>query len=216
MTVRKVITRSKKTFRVKFPSKKNKCMIHCESILERDAALYLEMSHQVKSYKAQPSVETYYDNELVARLYFPDFEAILTDDSSVHIEVKPSSKLSRPDLKGKLEAIFRRYQEQGRRFRILTEKDVRSEPLHSNLKLLAYHTREQINAQKFEALKQVLKQLTSITIAKAAAIIGEEKDVYSLIASGYLATNLNQPINQSSLIWIRNHLQGDENDSIRL
>lgn len=119
-------------------------------------------------------------------------------------------------MKRKLEAIFRRYQEQGRRFRILTEKDLRSEPLHSNLKLLAYHAREPINIQKIEALKQLYKHLKATTIAKAAATLGKESDVYSLIASGFLAINLNQQINPSSLIWIRNHFEGDENDSFRL
>ena len=216
MTARKVITRSKKTFRAKFPSRKNNCMIHCESILEADTARLLEISYFVKNFRAQPSEEIYYDNEGNPRTYYPDFEAILMDDTVLHIEVKPSSKLCRPDIKGKLEAIARRYEEQGRRFRVITEKSVQSEPLLSNLKLILYHLRAPITGKNLNRLMGSLARHRFSTVAQAAAILGKESLVYALIGAGHLAADFNQELNMTSSIWIRNSTNGGENDPLRI
>jgi TnsA endonuclease N terminal len=149
-------------------------MIHCESILEADAARLFEISYFVKSYRSQPSQETYYDNEGNPRTYYPDFEVTLWDDSLLDVEVKPASKLYKPEIKGKFEAIVRRYQEQSRRFRILTEDNVRSEPLGSNLKLLAYCLHVPVHIEKLKALKQRLAESKAITLAQATEILGQE------------------------------------------
>lgn len=216
MAIRKVITRSKKTFRVKFPSLKNNCMIYCESILESNAALFLEISPYVKSYIAQPREEIYYDSNAEPRRYFPDFEATLLDDSVIDIEVKPKASLRRPDVKGKLEAIAHRYQEHGRRFRILTEDHVRYEPLHSNLRLLAYHRRAAIKSKELERFQEKLSQSKFSTVADATAILKYKKHVFDLIALGFLGADLNRVLGPKSLIWIRDNSKGGENDPLRI
>lgn len=51
---RKVVTRSKMTHRYLVISPKNKRTVECESGLERDFALLLEYSRNVRSYYEQP------------------------------------------------------------------------------------------------------------------------------------------------------------------
>lgn len=217
MTVRRVITRSKKTFRVKFPSKKNKCMVQCESILESKTALLLEISPHVKKYVAQPSVEIYYDEKAQPRKYIPDFRATLLDDSTIDIEVKPKSKLYRPDIKGKYEAIARRYEEQGRRFRILTEDNVAHEPLHSNLKKLNYHRKLRMQSESCKKYMHMLATQEFCTISDAAKLLGGESHVYDMIAMGVLSVDISTPLKLTSEIRIADLTKGvDENDPFRL
>ncbi len=216
MAVRKVITRSKKTFRVKFPSRKNTCTVHCESILEGDCALFLEISPFVKSYRAQPREETYYDGEGRPRRYVPDFEVTLVDDSTVDVEVKPKKKLADSSVKDKLEAIARRYQEQGRRFRIFTEEHLQPEPLHSNLRLLAYLRRTPLKVDAVDRFGQILRTKEISTVADAAAILGGQKQALGLIAAGLLGADLNVPLGPASVIWVRNISTEGENDPLRI
>lgn len=214
MTVRKAITRSKQTFRVKFPSRKNNCMIHCESILEADTARYFEISPYVKSYEAQPALEIYYDKEGEPRRYYPDFRVVLNDDSEVDIEAKPAERLNDPIVKTKLEGVFRRYTELGRRFRIFTDQHVRSEPLYSNLQLIQRHSRTPVDHATLMSLKRLLKRATFKTIADVAAVLGGEQHVYRLIGVGHLEVDFNQPIGHGSRVWVRG--TGGENDSLRI
>lgn len=217
MTARKAITRSKKTFRKKFPSKKNQCMVHCESILESKAALYFEISPYVKSYVAQPSREIYYDKDYEPKIYFPDFNVVLFDDSELDVEVKPKSKLYRPDLKRKFEAIIHRYQEQDRRFRILTDEVLLSEPFHSNLQILRYHRRMDQKSDLFLEFAEKLSNREFSTLKDVSRIIGYEHHAYDLLAMGHLGTDFKRPLLLTNQVWLNNNqMQEDENDPFLL
>ena len=217
MSVRKVITRSKKSFRVKFPSKKNQCTVHCESILEACAALFLEIAPQVKSYVAQPSVEIFYDELSNPHRYFPDFHVVLIDDSELDIEVKPKSELCKPDIKRKLEAIAQRYYELGRHFRILTDEVLKAEPFHTNLKKLKYHRKMDQKSELFQKFEIKLTTQKFHTIADLTKILGGESYAYDLIAAGLLSIDFEVPIQLTSKVWILNNDKGgQENDPFRL
>ena len=214
MTARKAITRSKQTFRVKFPSLKNNCMIHCESILEADTARYLEISPLVERYEAQPGLEIYYDTDGKPRRYYPDFRAYLTDGLEVDIEAKPEEKLNDPVIKAKLEGVSRRYAELGRLFRIFTDRHVRCEPLYSNLQLVQRHSRTPIHHAKLKELKGQANRANFRTVVEAAAVLGGEQHVHRLISVGHLGVDFNQHISPDSLVWVRG--TGGENDSLRV
>ncbi len=216
MTVRKVITRSKKTFRVKFPSLKNNCMVYCESILESHCALLFEISPHVKTYIAQPSIENYYCELGLSHKYFPDFKVVFEDDSELDVEVKPKSKLLRLAVNKKLEAIAKRYKETGRRFRILTEEAIQPEPFHSNLKKLKYHRKLKKGSDQYKKYKYLLETKIFSTVAQAGQILGGENFVFDFIASGFLATEWNKALGSTSKVWIRSITSGDENDPFRI
>ncbi len=139
MAVRKAITRSKKTFRPKVPSSKNARMTHGESMLEGAGARFLEISPFVKSYLGQAAKEIYYDANGEPHSYFVDFRVTLTNDEYVDIEMKPHGKFRDPAIKEKYARIAARYEEMGRRFRIMTDLDVCLEPMYTTLKILNYH-----------------------------------------------------------------------------
>ena len=103
MLARKVMNRSGRNYRIFYPSKKLNRMVHCESILERDAANLFEKSNFVLLYQEQPLLISYFDGEEI-KDYFPDFLLSL-ENIHVFIEVKPSSKLAKPEIIKKFNAI---------------------------------------------------------------------------------------------------------------
>lgn len=133
MPVRKVITRSGKKFRGRFPSRKNAIMVCWESLRERDAIGLFEYSANVVSYEEQPSEETFYVGG-VPHTYYPDFRVRFSNEQVLDVEVKPSRKLRSAESKEKYGRIADMYKKSGRNFRILTERDYRAQPLHANLK----------------------------------------------------------------------------------
>ncbi|VVE63213.1 hypothetical protein PCA31118_01154 [Pandoraea captiosa] len=137
MLSRRVITRSGRHFRGRYPSRKLGRMVAFESLIERDVILLLEFSRGVQSYQEQPERIVYSDGQTM-REYYPDFEAKLASGPRVHIEVKPSAKLDSPKITKKLQQIAAHYaQHREEHFRVITELDARKEPLRSNLKTLS-------------------------------------------------------------------------------
>lgn len=214
MAVRKAITRSKKTFRPKVPSSKNSRMTHGESMLEGAGARYLEISPFVKSYFGQAAKEIYYDANGEPHPYFVDFRVTLTNDEEVDIEMKPHGKFRDPAIKEKYARIAARYEEIGRRFRVMTDLDVSSEPLFTTLKILNYHWVGKATTQQIGKHARKLTSSAFTTIGEAAEIIGSVQNVYRQIASGFLAIDFQQPLSPSSSVWIRK--EGDGNDSLRV
>lgn len=135
MLARKVVTRRGRRIRGYYPSRKLGRMVAWESLLERDALLLLEFSPGVIFYQEQPTVVTYPDGNGV-RQYFPDFELVLHDGVRVHLEVKPLSKLLRPSIAKRFDAVISRYASRGQEFRIVTEQEIRREPLMRNVRQL--------------------------------------------------------------------------------
>lgn len=137
MLSRRVITRSGRHFRGRYPSRKLGRMVAFESLIERDVILLLEFSRGVQSYQEQPERIVYSDGQAM-REYYPDFEARLASGPRVHIEVKPSAKLDSPKIAKKLQRIATHYaQHRDEHFRVITELDARKEPLYTNLKTLS-------------------------------------------------------------------------------
>lgn len=201
MRARKVITRSGRGIRGKFPSKKLKRHIHWETLLERDAALMFEMHPLIASYQEQPSEETYYDECGNVCVCYPDFLLRLIDGSKVWIEVKRKIDLSRPKIRRKLELIALRFAELGRTYRILSEEQIRREPLHSNLEELWKAT----NAARVDTgVHSVVNGLSNqqlYTTEEISVLLGDEQIVRALIAHGRLRTNLEMPLGPASKVW---------------
>ena len=139
----------------------------------------------------------YYPDGTELRKYYPDFEITTTGGISVHIEVKPSSKLLRKKYADKYRAIAAYYQFLGRHFQILTEKEIQREPLFSNLKKLNRYyrpTRElpSLQRQISTALKHGPQPLGALEMNEAA--------IWRLLALGYVRCDLAAPIKASTLI----------------
>lgn len=117
------MNRSGRNYRSYYPSSKMSRMIHCESILERDAAHMFEKSEKVFSYYEQPQVVQYAQDEVI-KTYFPDFLLIL-EQGEFLIEIKPSAKLEEPKIIKKFNAIKNHFFRNHINFLIFDENVIR-------------------------------------------------------------------------------------------
>jgi len=207
MGVRRVIAPTGRGFRGRFQSRKMGRSIEWESLLEQDAIYHFEFCTDVMSFEEQPEMIEFWV-EGKRHVYFPDFELIMRNGEIIHVEVKPKSKLKNPILQKRLQHIEEHYRRTGVRFLIFTEDQIRNKVVLDNLKQLAYHSRWQHQDQELEAAVQALSLLPALTVEGAKAVLGNERDVYRLIAAGIYACDLNQPICGSTKIWKTNGENG--------
>lgn len=192
MLARKVVTRRGRRFRGYFPSHKLSRMVAWESLLERDAIQLLEFSPGVVSYQEQPTLIHYFDGHQM-RDYYPDFELLLRGGAWVHLEVKTSSQLAKPKVASKLRAIATNYIQRKQKFRIVTEQEIRREPLLTNARTLSYLLgRSGYSLPTAAALIQILGQ-NPLPFSMAEAKLGRETTL-RLIATGALECDLTQPL----------------------
>lgn len=211
MLSRKVVTRRGRRFRGYFPSHKLGRMVAWESLLERDAILLLEFSLGVVTYQEQPTVIQYIEDEK-QRNYYPDFELVLTDGTLVHLEVKPTSELEKPAVASRFRAIAAHYFHRQQDFRIVTEENIRREPLLSNVQTLAYLAgRPAAHSLNTTIL---LREFGSSPLPFDAFTEWLGRDVVlQLISASLLTCDLNHPLDSSALLTV---VTGDEHASILL
>lgn len=209
MLARQVVTRRGRRFRGYFPSRKMGRMVAWESLLELDAILLLEISQGVVSYQEQPALIQYAQGT-EQREYYPDLEVILSDGSLLHLEVKASEKLAKPDVAEKYQAIAADYVRRGFPFRVVTELEIHREPLLSNAQLMFSLLR---HPSPIDLDTSCLKGKSfPISYESAAATLGRET-LLRLIAYGHLACDLTQPLEGGNLIDLA---KGDQDATILL
>jgi TnsA endonuclease N terminal len=213
MRVRKVITRSGKRIRAKFPSGKLNRMVHCESPLERDAVYHFEYHPEVVSYQEQPSIEFYYDEAGKQHRYYPDFQINFKDGRTLLIEVKSSRSLTKKDVREQLKGVSCRLAEQGRAFRILTEVEIRREPLFSNLKALHNANRKVTKTDAASALFERITGSVSWLLGALIVLLKGKNKVLQLIHSNHLMVNLEEALTNDTLVYASKAAGGTKNGS---
>jgi hypothetical protein len=101
------------------------------SVLELDFCFHLEYNPDVQSFSSQPINLAYCFNGRSCR-YTPDFLVTSTSKQELLVEVKHSSQISKPEFEKKRVAKA----DYGYELRLITEKQIRINPILNNLKLL--------------------------------------------------------------------------------
>lgn len=209
MLARNVVTRRGRRFRGYFPSLKLGRMVAWESLLERDAILLLEFSPGVLSYREQPEEERYSDGAAI-RSYYPDFLLELRSGSEARIEVKPAKKLDRPRVSAKLKHVASHYARQGKDFRVVTEQEIRREPLLGNLNVLQSVRRYRGADLPPKGLLQEVFSGGTLPFDDVARRIGRHQTLV-LIAQGVLGCDLERSLAESNPVFLR---EGDGDASV--
>ena len=151
----------------------------------------------------------------------PDFLVTMTDGWRHLVEIKPSSKLVRPDVQRKL-SVARRYAEaQGWTFHVITEVELRRGSLISNLRLLSRYRRL--------IAKPAVLAFVEESVTAGASTFGDtlhqsatsanKTDVRTallhLIASGRLDVDLlSEPISENSVLYSGGSISWEPFDSV--
>lgn len=198
MLSRKVVTRRGRRFRGYFPSRKMGCMVAWESLLELDAIHLLEFSRGVLSYREQPILIQYADGENI-RDYYPDFEVVLSDGVAIHLEVKTTFQLAKPEIQSKFQAIAAHYSQRQQGFKLVTEKELQREPQLSNVRTLIYLLGRAKRPLQTSKELLVLLDEEPITFEQAEKCVGRDA-VLRLLAHGLVTCDLNQQLAGKTLI----------------
>lgn len=179
-------------------------MIQFESFNEREMILRLEFSQGVHSYREQP-VRLFYSDGDRMRTYFPDFEARLTNGDVIHIEVKPVERLSSMVTTEKFSHIAEHYARyRTELYRIITDEELRVEPLSTNLKLLStIKTKPSDQRVIAPNLKQSGEKWADLAIKHGAQAL------YRHVAHGEWVCALDQPLEGDLLVFHRNGVKND-------
>jgi hypothetical protein len=144
MPVRKVSNRGGNIIG-RFPSIKMKRMIAFESSIERDYLYLLDYEQNIEWFEEQPLTIEYQHNDK-ALGYTPDFH-IIEMGRNVLVECKPHTLVDKDENQRKFHSAQTWCAGRQWRFRVVTDRDIRSGFRLENVKLLTRYARHTVSPQ---------------------------------------------------------------------
>jgi len=201
----------------KFPSAKNGVANMYESSLEKDLIYSLEFDHNVRNYEEQPVTIEYLGEEGKLRRYTPDFLVNYKNHTPLSaslkttlIEVKYRADLWKDwkSLKPKFKAAINYADQKGWRFKILTEKEIRTE-FQYNARFLVRYLRADIDPDKMNHILDLIKEFEVSTpqeLMVASSSSAKMQGYYLftiwyLVANGFICCDLTRRVHMSTDIW---------------
>jgi hypothetical protein len=134
--VRRVIVRSPVRILRELTSIKMRCKVPCESQIEYDHYVVLDVRPDVIAFHVQPEVLHYEDPDGNHRTAFPDVRVHFTSGDVEMHEIKPDKEAGLPANQLLHKAITAEYARRGTCYRVVKESEVRRQPRLDNAHLL--------------------------------------------------------------------------------
>lgn len=154
--VRKVIVRSPVRILRELASVKMRCKVPCESAIEYDHFVVLDVRQDVRAFQAQPELLHYTDSDGNCRKHFPDARVELGSGAVEFHEVKPDKEADDPAFRRLHTAIAVEYAKRGSRHLVMRESEVRRQPRLANAMLLRSVRVRQPTWRMVEQMHEVL------------------------------------------------------------
>ncbi|HIF9199657.1 TPA: TnsA endonuclease N-terminal domain-containing protein [Photobacterium damselae] len=191
----------------KFMSLKNDAVVRTLSVLEFDFCFHLEYNPDVKEYISQPYGYHYRFNGRKCR-YTPDFLVCDQKDQSSFVEVKHSSHILKSDFRARFAEKQRTaLEENGKRLILVTEKQIRINPIFNNLKLLHRYSGLHTVTEVQKSVLHFIQSKQKVQLFEVSQYLGlseHETLIHSLcwISSGRIKTDLrNNDFGLNSYVW---------------
>ena len=180
----------------KFVSAKMNTVFTVESSLEFDTCFHLEYSPAVIAFEAQPE-GFYYAFEGRDCPYTPDFRVVDQQGNASLIEVKPSDKVADPDFLQRFPIKQQKAFELSSPLKLVTERQIRIDPILGNLKLLHRYSGFQSFTPLHMQLLGLVKDLGRVSLARLSGSTGAPPEdvlatALSLIARGLIHSDLTE------------------------
>ncbi|MCC2605611.1 heteromeric transposase endonuclease subunit TnsA [Planctobacterium marinum] len=184
-----------------------------ESTLERDLLTLLEFDDSVDSFEVQPVKLEWLSADGRARSYTPDVLAFYRAQSKkpVLFEVKYRSELKEKwdTFKPKFKKAVKFSNQQGWRFKLMTEKEIRTPYLETAKFLLPFVRRGPADEQHMELLCDALRIVKRSTPEQLIAKVFQDEwnraalipTLWYLIGTRQIGIELSQKLTMSSPIW---------------
>lgn len=202
MVARRITNRGSKKVIGKFPSLKANTSICWESQLERDYIYLLEIDPDVLAYNGQPFTIAY-DTQDKRRKYTPDF-LVKRNGFKQIVEVKAANKVEnfRNTLRFRQASNF--CLTHNLELVVVTEKTIRVQPRLDNVKLLHKYARVAVPWHGYADCLDYFNSVETSTLLEAEKKLKAKGITYScllqLLWSGFLLTDMMQPITAQSLV----------------
>jgi len=190
----------------KFASAKISDAIMCESTLEFDACFHHEYNDEIESFGSQPEGFKYQFNGKILP-YTPDALILYKDGVEEYHEYKPYSKIPPPLFREKFKAKRAASLMLGRELILVTERQIRVNPILNNFKLLhRYSGVYGVN----DTQQKLLKCIQQSGIIKFNDIsnqfnlpVGEARSfLYALIHKGVVKADLDsENLSDNPMLW---------------
>ena len=218
--VRKVKANGYSTIGV-YPSVKNFQHVQYESSLEEDWIRLLEFDLQVDRYVEQPITIDYLDDTGEKRSYTPDFIVYFREDPNTGrlyhppllVEVKSRSLLKTKwkELKPKFLAAMRHCDTAGWKFKIKTEKEIKTQ-FTKNIKFLLPFMRTAPDYGQVEQIYFALEQLRDTTVRELTSFYSKDimkqaeliPPLWFLVGNQKVGCDLGKKLTANSRLWIIN------------
>lgn len=194
----------------KFASAKTNTIFTVESPLEFDTCFHLEYSSFVKFYEAQPE-GFYYEFAGRRCPYTPDFRVIDPNGCASFLEVKPSDKTVDPDFLQRFSLKQQRAIELSSPLKLVTEKQIRVDPILGNLKLLHRYSGFQSLTPLHTQLLELVQTLGHTSLLRLSGSTGAPvgdvlASAMSLIARGLIHGDLTRhQMSIYSCVWANDY-----------
>lgn len=190
-----------------------------ESSLERDFLLLLDFDPDVEFYEEQPLKITYADERGRRRTYTPDvfvryridpLQAKPTPPHLCEVKYRDDLRQHRTDYQPKFRAARRHARQQGWRFRLVTERHIRT-PYLDNVKLLRSYQAMASNVSYQTWLLNTLLELGETNPASLLPAMSQDRwqqaqllpTLWQLVATRQIDTDLRQPLTMQSRIQLK-------------
>jgi hypothetical protein len=157
--------------------------------------------------KRQP-LGYYYEFEGREYPYTPDFRVVDQHGSASFIEVKPSDKVADPDFLNRFPFKQQKALALSSPLKLITEKQIRIDPILGNLKLLHRYSGFQSFTPLHMQLLGLVKDYGRVSLARLSGSTGAPPGevlatVLSLIARGLIHSDLTEhEMGFSTIVWI--------------
>ena len=214
MPVRKIPV-SRRSMTGLVSSRKNDRMTGFESSLERDFLLILDFDSAVERYEEQPVTIEYRDRQGRRHTYTPDVLVYYRqgqpglDTRPLLCEVKYREDLwtDWKEIKPKIRAGRAYARAHGWRFKIITEREVRT-PYLDNARFLRQYRRIEINEDDRRLLLDALSGMREADPESVLAAVHQDKMrraellpiLWRLLADGHIEADLDQPLTMRTRI----------------
>ncbi|MEX1222406.1 MAG: TnsA endonuclease N-terminal domain-containing protein [Idiomarina sp.] len=186
-----------------------------ESGLERDFLSVLEFDKDVVTYDVQPVAINWFDTKGKLRKYTPDvlvktvdFETNKKTITLYEVKYRDDIRKNWKELKAKFKVGIRFAKKQGWRFKLITEKEIKT-PYTDNARFLVPYVNQTLN-EAFENL--ILDKLSALDETSVEVLLSElSKDpwrkaeilptIWKLVGDKRIGCDLFLPITMASPIW---------------
>ncbi len=204
-----------------YPSVKNLRHVHYESTLEADFIRLLEFDLKVDRYVEQPVKINFKDEAGKSRVYTPDLLVYFKEDPDTRlpyhcpllIEIKTRSLIKKnwKDLKPKFLEAMRYCDQVGWKFKIKTEKEIRTQ-FTKNVKFLLPYMRAAPDYGHVEQIYYALDQLGDASIKELTSFYSKDPMIQAqliaplwfLVGNLMVGCNLGEKLTANTRIWALN------------